>query len=184
MTGADERGSATVWMVALAGLLAAVGMAVVLVGAALVGRHRAGAAADLAALAGAGRAAVGDPQACAAAARVATANGGMLDGCDVRPGAVVEVRVRVPVRLGPLGVLVATGRARAGPVQPLAGRQPDPTGADPPGNDGPWPRRSAGPPGRPVAEARRVGGDRGCPPPATHGVRKAFRGDAARGDAA
>ncbi|MCU1607308.1 MAG: hypothetical protein JWP46_3773, partial [Modestobacter sp.] len=42
-----ERGSATVWVVTLAGLLAAVGMAAVLVGAAVVGRHRAGAAADL-----------------------------------------------------------------------------------------------------------------------------------------
>ncbi|MCU1604427.1 MAG: hypothetical protein JWP46_892, partial [Modestobacter sp.] len=62
-----ERGSATVWVAALAGLLAAVGMAAVLVGAAVVGRHRAGTAADLAALAGAGRAVLGDPQACAVA---------------------------------------------------------------------------------------------------------------------
>ncbi|SDX70250.1 helicase/secretion neighborhood TadE-like protein [Modestobacter sp. DSM 44400] len=113
-----ERGSATVWMVALAGLLAAVGMAAVLVGAAVIGRHRAGTAADLAALAAAGRAVVGDPQACDVAGRVAAANGATVDSCTVAAGAVVEVRVRVPVRLGPLGVLDAPGRARAGPAPP------------------------------------------------------------------
>jgi secretion/DNA translocation related TadE-like protein len=111
-------------MVALAGMLAAVGMAAVLVGAAVVGRHRAGAAADLAALAGAGRAVLGDPQACAVAAGVAAANGAAVDSCSVGAGAVVEVRVRVPVRLGPLGVLDAPGRARAGPAPPVAGGPP------------------------------------------------------------
>jgi hypothetical protein len=34
----------------------------------------------------------------------------------VEEGAVVAVTVAVPVRLGPLGLFEATGRARAGPV--------------------------------------------------------------------
>ena len=117
----DERGSATVWTVALATVLATVGAAVVLVGAAVVARHRAGAAADLAALAAAGRAVVGDPAACAVAAEVAEANAATLDSCAVSAAAVVEVRVHVPVRLGPLGVVDARGRARAGPASPEPG---------------------------------------------------------------
>lgn len=116
--GADERGSATVWVVALAGVLAAVAMAAVLVGAAVVGRHRATTAADLAALAAAERAVRGDPAACAAAERLAGANGARLTACAVGSGAVVEVTVALPVRLGPLGVHRADARARAGPVAP------------------------------------------------------------------
>lgn len=118
----DERGSATVWVLALAGLLAVLGAAVVLVGAALVARHRATAAADLAALAGAGRAAVGDPHACATVARIAAANGGVVDGCAVRSGADVEVRLHVAVRLGSVGAFTAAARARAGPALPGAER--------------------------------------------------------------
>jgi secretion/DNA translocation related TadE-like protein len=113
-----ERGSATVWVVALAGLLAALGAAGVLVGVAVAGRHRATGAADLAALAGAARAVVGDPAACSAAARVAAANGAELELCTTLAGAEVEVRVRIPVRLGPLGVIDARGHARAGPAPP------------------------------------------------------------------
>lgn len=111
-----ERGSATVWVLALAGLLAVLGVAVVLVGGAVVARHRASAAADLAALAAAGRAVLADPAACATADRIARANGADLEGCVVRPETVVEVRVRVPVRLGPLGAFAAHARARAGPA--------------------------------------------------------------------
>lgn len=111
-----ERGSATVWTVALAGLLALLGAASVLVGAAVVARHRAGAAADLAALAVAVRAVRGDPAACGTGTSVAAANGADLVACSVGPGSVVAVEVSVPVRLGPLGLLAAAGRARAGPV--------------------------------------------------------------------
>jgi secretion/DNA translocation related TadE-like protein len=111
-----ERGSATVWVLALAGVLAVVGAAAVLVGAAVAARHRAGSAADLAALAAAGRAVVGDPDACAAATRVARGNGARLVTCTIEQGAVVAVTVAVPVRLGPVGRYEATGRARAGPV--------------------------------------------------------------------
>jgi secretion/DNA translocation related TadE-like protein len=111
-----ERGSATVWVLALAGVLAVVGAAAVLVAAAVTARHRAGSAADLAALAAAGRAVIGDPDACAVAAQVARGNGARLATCTVGQGAVVAVTVSVPVRLGPLGRYDATGRARAGPV--------------------------------------------------------------------
>jgi len=115
---AGERGSATVWVIALSGVLAVLTAAVVLVGAAAVARHRAGTAADLAALAAAGRAVLGEPDACDVAAQVARANAAALASCSVDGSAVVEVRVDVPVRLGGLGVHVASARARAGPVDP------------------------------------------------------------------
>ncbi len=114
----DERGSATVWVIALSGVLVVIGTAAVLVGAATVARHRATTAADLAALAAAEHAVRGDPGACAAAGEVAGANGARLAACTVGDGAVVEVAVAVPVRLGPLGVSRAGARARAGPVVP------------------------------------------------------------------
>ena len=69
MNHGGERGSATVWVLALAGVLALVGLAGVLVGAAAVARHRAGSAADLTALAAAGRAVLADPHAFADAWR-------------------------------------------------------------------------------------------------------------------
>ncbi|TKJ31952.1 Rv3654c family TadE-like protein [Blastococcus sp. CCUG 61487] len=111
----DERGSATVWVLALAGVLAAVGLALVVLAGAVVARHRAGAAADLAALAAAGRAVRGDEDPCATAARIAAANGARLEECALEPGAAVLVQVGVPVELGPVGERRATARARAGP---------------------------------------------------------------------
>jgi secretion/DNA translocation related TadE-like protein len=116
---AGDRGSATVWVVALSGVLAAIGMAAVLVGSAVVGRHRAAGAADLAALAAAESAVRGRSDACGVAEAVARANGARLSGCSVDPGAVVDVAVEVRVRLGPLGTGLATARARAGPVLPV-----------------------------------------------------------------
>lgn len=109
-----ETGIATIWGLAIIGilmLLAAVSAGVVsLIGA----RHQAEAAADLAALAGA-KAAVDGEDACDAARRIAAANGGALIRCDVE-GEIVEVRVQVegPRLLGESWVL--TGRARAGPA--------------------------------------------------------------------
>ena len=119
MTGASsERGSATVWVLALAAVLALVATAAVLGGVAAVARHRAAGAADLAALAAAGRLVLGDRTGCAVAAEVAARNGARLSGCRLAGDGVVEVEVRVPVRLGRLGVHTATGRARAGPADP------------------------------------------------------------------
>ena len=114
----DERGSATVWVIALSAVLAVLAAAVVLVGSATVARHRAGTAADLAALAAAGRAVLGEPDACDLADRVARANAAALVSCSVDGSSVVDVRVDVPVRLGGLGVHVASARARAGPADP------------------------------------------------------------------
>jgi secretion/DNA translocation related TadE-like protein len=107
-----------VWVLALSGVLAVLGAACLVVGLAVVTRHRAGTAADMAALAGAGRAVVGSPDACTAAAAVARADGATLDGCDTLPDGTVTVGVRVAVRLGPFGTFPARARARAGPAPP------------------------------------------------------------------
>jgi secretion/DNA translocation related TadE-like protein len=111
-----ERGSATVWVLALSLVLAVVGAAAVVVAVAVTARHRAGSAADLAALAAAGRAVTGAPDACAVADDVARRNGARLTSCTVGEGSVVAVTVSVSLRLGPLGDHEAAGRARAGPV--------------------------------------------------------------------
>lgn len=109
-----ESGIATVWGLAIIGillLLAAVSAGVV----SLIGtRHQAEAAADLAALAGA-QAAVDGRDACRAAERIATANQGDLVGCTVT-GEIVEVRVEVaaPRLFGTEWTMA--GRARAGPA--------------------------------------------------------------------
>jgi len=117
----SDRGSATIWVLALSGVLAVLAAAVVLVGAAAVARHRAGTAADLAALAAAGRAVLGQPGGCELAAEVARANAARLVSCSIDESAVAEVRVAVPVQLGKLGVHTASARARAGPVSVEAG---------------------------------------------------------------
>ena len=120
-----ERGSATVWVLALAAVLALVATAAVLAGMAAVARHRAAGAADLAALAAAGRHVLGDRTACSVAAEVAAGNGARLSGCGVAADGVVEVEVQVTVRLGRLGVHTAIGRARAGPAAEPEGWAPD-----------------------------------------------------------
>lgn len=114
----EDRGSATVWVLALSGVLMSLGAAAVLVGAAVAARHRAEAAADLAALAAAGRAVTGSAAPCAAASSIASVNGAVLEACTVHPGAVVEIRVGVRVRMSSLGVRWAHANARAGPVVP------------------------------------------------------------------
>ncbi|HEY0572658.1 MAG TPA: Rv3654c family TadE-like protein [Pseudonocardia sp.] len=113
----DERdcGVATVW--------AAGGMAVVLaltavgvnLGAAIGSRHRAEAAADLAALAAASHAGDGETPACAHGARVAEGMSARLVSCRLSGWeARVELEVRPPLSLGGWGI--ARGRARAGPA--------------------------------------------------------------------
>jgi secretion/DNA translocation related TadE-like protein len=96
-----------------------VGAALGVVGAMVVAHRRAQAAADLAALAGAGALARGvDP--CASAAAVAEANDATLTACTVA-GAQVRLVVTVagPRGLGQTGDL--TARARAGPVDQRGG---------------------------------------------------------------
>lgn len=94
--------------------------ALLVLGSALVGGGRARTAADLAALAGAGRLLEGrpEPAACAEAARVAAANGARLVECRGAvgeaggPGLTVLVSVRPPIPLVP----TPSARARAGAV--------------------------------------------------------------------
>ncbi|MFE3600565.1 Rv3654c family TadE-like protein [Streptomyces sp. NPDC059142] len=115
-----DRGAATVWAAMAATTMCVVFAAVLALGQAVVARHRAGAAADLAALAAAARAPGGQGLACREAADVAAAQGARVVRC-VLSGEIAEVTAAA--RLGPY---TPTVRARAGPP------------------------RSAYPPGRPV----------------------------------
>jgi secretion/DNA translocation related TadE-like protein len=110
----DERGSATVVML---GVISAVLMLTVtglMLGSAVLASHRARAAADLAALAGAAALMRGEPpaEACQLASRVAVANHGRVQLCAVS-GAKVGLSVAVTPALAGLGV--ATARSLAGP---------------------------------------------------------------------
>ncbi|QMU79938.1 helicase [Streptacidiphilus sp. PB12-B1b] len=90
------------------------------IGAAVTARHRAEAAADLAALAAADRMLVDPTGACAAAARVATAQQSLLTSCVLHSDArldAVDVAVQSSVRGALFAALPpAHGRARAGPL--------------------------------------------------------------------
>lgn len=115
-----DRGSATVLALAvvLIGLVVATSSAAL--GAAVVARHRAEAAADLGALAAADvllARATGSP--CGAAAAVVRAHDAALVSCTVDQGdAVVRASVRPPGRVGSLGAAVAVARAGPAPVSP------------------------------------------------------------------
>jgi secretion/DNA translocation related TadE-like protein len=85
------------------------------VGAAVIARHRAQAAADLAALAAAGQVMDGPDAACASAGAVSTAMDGAVASCALR-GLDVVVTVDVRVGLGRWGIYGARASARAGPV--------------------------------------------------------------------
>ncbi|WP_329119351.1 Rv3654c family TadE-like protein [Streptomyces sp. NBC_01465] len=110
MNGAGgDRGFATVWGVMVTTALGVVFAVVLAMGQVVVARHRAGGAADLAALAAADRALRGQADACAAAARVASAQGARVVRCGV-DGEIADVTVRAA--FGPYAPEV---RARAGP---------------------------------------------------------------------
>lgn len=113
-----ERGSATVWSLGVVAVLLALFTAGLLLVQAVVLRHRAGAAADLAALAAADHALDGRERACALAAKVATAQGARLAGCTVT-GEVADVVAEVH------GVRI---RSRAGPPLPAPGATSAPGG--------------------------------------------------------
>lgn len=107
----DDRGGATVAAVACLGLLLLVGLALGEVGAWFAAHRQVRAAADLAALAGAGAVTT---DACGIAGEVARRNGTRLVHCAVEGREVtVVVGIPAPHRLGPSSELV--GRARAGP---------------------------------------------------------------------
>jgi secretion/DNA translocation related TadE-like protein len=110
-----DRGSGTVWMLALIGLTWAVAAMGMTVGGVRAARHRAYAAADLAALAAASHAGDGSGSACHLAARIAHGSGGRLRRC-VLHGRISEVEVVSELRDVPaIGRLTATAHARAGP---------------------------------------------------------------------
>lgn len=111
-----ERGVATVLAaVLLLGMVAIAGFGLAL-GSAMLARHRAEGAADLAALAAAARAPRGSEHACAAASGVADAMRARLLDCALDgPDARIVIEIRVPAGLGPISPQV-TGRSRAGPV--------------------------------------------------------------------
>ncbi|MEU8713581.1 MULTISPECIES: Rv3654c family TadE-like protein [unclassified Streptomyces] len=108
----SDRGSATVWSVGAIGVLCAVFGVLLGLGQAVVVRHRAAGAADLAALAAADHWAEGTAAACARADRVARSQGARLTRC-VIVGDVSDVTTASGG--GPFGAEV---RARAGPAAP------------------------------------------------------------------
>ncbi|MBG0814018.1 flp pilus-assembly TadE/G-like family protein [Planomonospora sp. ID82291] len=116
MQGRRERGSATVWTVAVMAVLFMLTVTVVLTGTARAARHRAQSAADLGALAAARLAFTGPGRGCAEATALAAANGARLLRCSSGVDGVVEVRVVVGFSLPIIGGREATARARAGPV--------------------------------------------------------------------
>jgi secretion/DNA translocation related TadE-like protein len=113
-----DRGSASLWVLACCALVLAVAYAVTVRGSAVLARHRAEAAADLAALAAAGQIGVSD-DICPDAAQVAQANGATVQACvsalhpDGRSGT-VTVRVRMKVELPLVGAADVVATARAG----------------------------------------------------------------------
>lgn len=122
MTGPDRRltgsrGSASIWVLACSALVMLCGVVGLLRTTAVLARHRAESAADLAALAAAGQIGV-SADVCQAARPVASANGATLMRCQVtlaedgRSGS-VDVEVRMAVHLAAVGDQQVTATARA-----------------------------------------------------------------------
>ncbi len=114
----DDGGFATVWTAGAALALLSVFAMLMYVGAAMHARHRAAAAADLAALGAATRLSHGTEHACETAALVTRRMTADLRSCQVRGWDVlVTVTVAAGLPLSDLGGAGAgTARARAGPV--------------------------------------------------------------------
>ncbi|MGH3568894.1 MAG: Rv3654c family TadE-like protein [Pseudonocardia sp.] len=114
-TESGDAGVATVWaavaVTAVLGLLL-VGLDL---GSVIAARHRAEAAADLAALAAAGHAVHGEVPACARARRVVEQMGGRTSVCHLS-GWDALVEVEIGVQSTTVAVGAAVGRARAGPA--------------------------------------------------------------------
>lgn len=108
-----ERGSASLYVLAVGLLLVGAGVIGASIGAAHVGRQRAGVAADLGALGGAARVVEGPGAACSRAAELVAANGGRLTSCVVQG---LDLLVTAEVHVAPLR-RTATATARAGPVE-------------------------------------------------------------------
>lgn len=111
----DDRGAASIFVLAVGLVLVAGGMAGAAIGTARVGRAEARNAADLGALAGAAWAIYGAEAACGRATRLVGANGGRVTSCVVSG---LEIVVAVEVMLQPMPGLArrAAATARAGPI--------------------------------------------------------------------
>jgi secretion/DNA translocation related TadE-like protein len=109
----DERGAATLTAVAAVAVLIAVTGGMLHVGSAVIARHRAQAAADLAALAAATQIASGIESACAQATLVARAMDSSVTDCAADG---LEVVVHVEVGLGAWRFGPAHAAARGGPA--------------------------------------------------------------------
>ncbi|MEU5038775.1 Rv3654c family TadE-like protein [Streptomyces rubiginosohelvolus] len=145
--GGADRGVATVWVAVTAAGLCTVFAVVLALGQAVAARHRAGGAADLAALAAADRALEGAEAACEAARRVALAQDAAVVRCAVQ-GEVADVTARAG-----FGPYLPTVRARAGPPAGASAGAPTDSPALAPTD--PPVRAPAGSPARP-SEGLRV----------------------------
>jgi secretion/DNA translocation related TadE-like protein len=111
----SERGAGSILVLCAVAVVLTVSFAVITLAGGYDARHRAATAADLAALAAAGRARSGAPSACAFARTVAEANGGVLKSCEL-VGWQVVVSVAAQTT-GPSAWLPdPVRRARAGPA--------------------------------------------------------------------
>lgn len=110
-----ERGSATIWGVALMGLLMTVATAFATLGAVRAAIHRVNSAADLSALAAAKYAIVDPEEACVRAAALAAQNGVKLARCQLTDE-IADIWTSSQVSLPLLGTRTLTGRSRAGPA--------------------------------------------------------------------
>ncbi|WP_442814027.1 Rv3654c family TadE-like protein [Streptomyces sp. NBC_00151] len=124
-----DRGSATVWTVGAIAVLCAVFGAVLSMGQAVVVRHRAAGAADLAALAAADHWSDGGTAACARADRVARAQSARLVRC------AVEGQISDVTASSGTGPITAEVRSRAGPPGSL-GSDGSPGPAETAGSEG------------------------------------------------
>ncbi|BEL10303.1 hypothetical protein Q0Z83_084940 [Actinoplanes sichuanensis] len=113
----DDRGAASILMLAVGLVLVGVALIVVTGGAARVARHQAGVAADFGALAGGAHTIEGQATACAVARRYVEANHARMLSCTVE-GLEIVVRAEVRLRIYPASADVA---ARAGPIIAVPG---------------------------------------------------------------
>jgi secretion/DNA translocation related TadE-like protein len=115
-TTESERGSASLWLLGVGLAVLAFAGAVAAAGSVLVAKHRAQAAADLGALAGAVRAGEGSSAACDRAGQFVAANGARLVECRLDG---LDVVIGVEAEPASLGRVAGPARAwaRAGPVR-------------------------------------------------------------------
>ncbi|MEU6034401.1 Rv3654c family TadE-like protein [Actinomadura sp. NPDC047616] len=117
MKEAGDEGGGALWVVAFMAVVWVSAVAALAVGGVRVARHRADAAADLAALAAAARVAEGAGEACRSAAVVVREFGGRLKRCQVR-GSIVDVSVTIAVTGAlAIGDIRIVSRARGGPAE-------------------------------------------------------------------